>query len=396
MAKQLLSGNGAQALAARLARVQVIAAYPITPQTSIVEYLAEAVESGALPAQYLCVESEHSALAACLSAAATGARTYTATSSQGLALMHEILHYATGQRAPVVMGVVNRALAMPWNIWTDHSDTISQRDTGWLQFYCESNQEVLDTVLQAYRLCEDPDVLLPAMVIEDAFSLSHTVEGVEVPEAAEVDAFLPKFEPAFRLDVESPGHMGGLLGPDLYTEHRYNIARATDRAHDLLEEVEEEFRRRFGRYHGGTLDLYRTDDADAVLVAMGTAAGTARVVVDALRDKGVKVGLARLRVFRPFPLEEIRALAKDVNSIGVLDRSFTFGAFGAVHGEIAAAVQALPERPFLRGYIGGLGGRDLTPEVLEGIFRDLLKGDDGGPEVEWVGLRRYRHPEVTR
>lgn len=395
MAQRVISGNSAQAYAAKLARVQVIAAYPITPQTTIVEKLAEFVEGGELDAQYLRIEGEHSAIAACISAANTGARTYTATSSQGLALMHEMLHWASGARAPVVMGVVNRAMAPPWSIWTDHTDTISQRDTGWIQVYCESNQEVLDTTLLAYRLCEEPDILLPAMVTEDAFFLSHTVEAVDIPDQAEVDAFLPPFENPWRLDVDNPGHLGGLMAPELYTEHRYNIARAMDRARRRFPELESEFRKRFGRSHGGLLDLYRTDDADAVLIAMGTAASTAREVVDRLREGGKAVGLARLRVFRPFPTDDLRELARDVSMLGVLDRSYTFGAAGAAYTEVCGALYRSSARPWVKGYVAGLGGRDLTPEVLEGVYLDLLKREDG-PETEWVGLRKYRHAEVSR
>jgi 2-oxoisovalerate ferredoxin oxidoreductase alpha subunit len=387
---RVISGNTAQAYAAKLARVQVVAAYPITPQTTIVERLAEMVEAGELAAQFLRVESEHSALAACISASAVGARAFTATSSQGLALMHELLHWASGARAPVVMGVVNRAMAPPWSIWTDHTDTMAQRDTGWIQFYCESNQEVLDTLLIAYRLCEEADVLLPAMIAEDAFYLSHTVEAVDVPRQDDVDAFLPPFTNPWRIDVERPGHLGGLMAPGLYMEHRFNIAQAMDRVRTVLPEVEADFRHRFGRSYGGLLDLYRTEDADAVLVAMGTAASTARDVVDAMRDAGHAVGLARLRVFRPFPLDEIRELARDVSSLGVLDRSYTFGAAGAAFTEVCGALYHAPVRPWVKGYVAGLGGRDLTPAVFEEMYRNLLAGEEGGPEVEWVGLKRYR------
>lgn len=383
-----ISGNAAQAVAAKLARVQVIASYPITPQTSIVEKLAEFVASGELKAQYLRVESEHSAMAACIAASGAGARTYTATSSQGLALMHELLHWASGQRAPIVMGVANRALAPPWSVWTDHTDTMSQRDTGWIQFYAASNQEVLDTVLLAYRLAEEPEILLPAMVAEDAFYLSHTVEGVDIPAQAEVDAFLPRFVPRWRLDVDRPGHMGGLMGPDLYTEHRYNMARSMDRVLALLPEFEEEFSRRFSRSHGGPLALYRTEGADAVLVAMGTIASTARDVVDDLRESGLSVGLAQLRLFRPFPVEELRELARDVPLLGVIDRSYTFGGAGAAHTEVRAALYDAPVRPWIKGFVAGIGGRDVTPGVITDLYRTLLA--ERGPEVEWVGLRKYR------
>ncbi|HKZ64536.1 MAG TPA: transketolase C-terminal domain-containing protein [Thermoplasmata archaeon] len=384
-----ISGNAAQAYAARLARVAVVAAYPITPQTSIIEKIEEYLNDGTMKAQYLHVESEHSAMAACIAASAAGVRTYTASSSQGVALMHELLHWASGARAPVVMGVVNRAMAMPWSVWTDHADTISQRDTGWMQFYAASNQEVLDTVIMAFRLAEEPEVLLPAMVMEDAFYLSHTVEAVELPGQDAVDAFLPPFVNPWRLDVERPGHLGGLMGPDLYMEHRYNTARGMERALALLPELEEEFRRRFGRDLGGPLNLYRTEGADAVLVAMGTIASTAKDVVDRMREEGHAVGLAQLRAFRPFPVEELRELARDAARIGVVDRSFTYGAAGAAFTEVCGALYHAPVRPWVKGFIAGVGGRDVTPAAIEGMFRSLL--EERGPEVEWVDLRKYAH-----
>ena len=229
MTQKVLSGSYAQSYAALLARVQVVAAYPITPQTSIVEKIAEFVSSGELPAQFVKVESEHSALQVCISASALGARTYTATSSQGLLLMHELVHWASGMRTPIVMGVVNRAVGPPWNIGADHTDTMSQRDTGWIQFYAESNQEVLDTVLQAFRLAEHPDVRIPAMIAEDAFYLSHTLEPVDVPDQATVDRFLPPREPHAVLVPGAPIRVGSFPGPDHYVDFRHQVAEAMQR-----------------------------------------------------------------------------------------------------------------------------------------------------------------------
>ncbi|HTT26588.1 MAG TPA: transketolase C-terminal domain-containing protein, partial [Thermoplasmata archaeon] len=329
MTQLVLSGNAAQAYAVRLARVPVISAYPITPQTTIVEKLADFVADGSLPAQFIKVESEHSALMAVLGASALGVRTYTATSSQGLLLMHELLHWASGMRAPVVMGVVNRAVAPPWSIGADHTDTIAQRDTGWIQFYAESNQEVLDTVLTAYRLAEDPVVRLPVMVTEDAFYLSHTLEPVEVPESGVVDAFLPPREPRSVLQLDVASRLGSFTGPVEYVEFRRAVAAAMAQVPERLAEIEESYRAHTGRALGGMMPLYRTEDADAVLVTMGTATTTARTVVDALRSEGQKVGLAKLRVFRPFPVGEFQRLAARVDRIGVLDRSYTFGGLGA-------------------------------------------------------------------
>ena len=385
MTRLILSGNTAQSYAAKLARVQVISAYPITPQTTIVEKLADFVDSGELDAQFIKVESEHSALQACVSASALGARVYTATSSQGLLLMHELLHWASGARAPIVMGVANRGVAPPWTIDTDHTDSIAQRDTGWIQYYAESNQEVLDTVLQGFRLAEDPEVRLPAMVCEDAFFLTHTVEPVDVPSQEVVDRYLPPRRAVGTLTLGVRGRLGSFTGPELYTEFRHQTAAAMDRARGVATDIEAEYTRATGRDHGGALPTYRAEDADAVLVTMGTVTTTARAVVDELRAEGKKVGLAKLRRFRPFPASELRRLAATVGRIGVVDRSFTFGAMGAAATEVAAALYSAPARPLLRDFVAGLGGRDLTPTVVRGLFQDLLEHTE--PELSWPGLR---------
>lgn len=385
MAAVVMSGNSAQAYAAKLARVQVVAAYPITPQTTIVEKLASFVAEGALACQYLNVESEHSALQAVISAAALGARTYTATSSQGILLMHELLHWASGARAPVVMGVCNRAVAPPWSVAADHTDSMAQRDTGWLQFYVESNQEVLDTVLQAFRLAEHREVCLPAMVCEDAFFLTHTVEPVEVPAQGEVDRFLPPRPGPAVLTPGVRGRLGSYAAPDAYMEFRRKQALAMERAARIQAEVESDFERVFGRNHGGPLERYRTEGADAVVVTMGTMTTNARAAVDAMRDRGKKVGLAKLRIFRPFPEREVRSLAGEVGALGVVDRSFTFGAAGPAFTEVAAAAARAKERPALTDFVAGLGGRDVPPKAIEAMLEALLAGSAG--EVEWPGLR---------
>ncbi len=384
MTREVLSGNYAQSYAVRLARAQVVSAYPITPQTTIVEKLAEFVATGALKAQFVEVESEHSALQVVVSAAGLGARTYTATSSQGLLLMHELMHWASGMRAPVVMGVVNRAVAPPWNIGADHTDTISQRDTGWIQLYPESNQEVLDTVLEAYRLCEMEDVRLPAMVTEDAFYLSHTYEPVDVPAAELIDRFLPPREAHAVLVPGRANRLGSFTGPDHYVEFRHELARATAAVPRRLLEVEEEYRRLTGRAYGGALPTYRTEGADAVLVTMGTIGTTARTVVDELRAEGRKVGLAKLRVFRPFPEEELRHLAGEVDRLGVVDRAYTFGAAGPAATEVRAAIYPSPHRPLVADFLAGVGGRDVTPAHVRRMFDELL----GAPtaETRWVDL----------
>ena len=390
MTRQVLSGNYAQSHAARLARVHVIAAYPITPQTTIVEKLAEFVATGELPAQFVKVESEHSALQVCVSAAALGARTYTATSSQGLLLMHELLHWASGLRAPIVMGVVNRAVAPPWNIGADHTDTIAQRDTGWIQFYAESNQEVLDTVLEAYRLGEDPRVRLPVMVTEDAFFLSHTVEPVDVPDPQLVDRFLPPRAPTAVLAPPAVARLGSFTGPDHYVEFRREVARAMEAVPDVFAEVEQAWERASGRSHGGAVPTYRTEDADVVLLTMGTATTTARGVVDELRSEGQRVGLAKLRLFRPFPVREVRELAAHVDRLGVLDRSYTFGAQGVAATEVAAALYAAPHRPAITGFFAGIGGRDVTPGEVRRMYAALLAGEPAEPR--WIDLEEQEAP----
>ncbi len=384
MTVKVLSGNYAQSYAALLARAQVISAYPITPQTSIVEKIAEFVASGELDAQYVKVESEHSALQVCLSAAALGARTYTATSSQGLLLMHELLHWASGMRAPIVMGVVNRAVAPPWNIGADHADTMSQRDTGWVQFYAESNQEVLDTVLEAYRLAEHRDIRLPVMVTEDAFYLSHTVEPVDVPDPATVDAFLPRREPHAVLAPGRATRLGSFTGPDHYVDFRHDVGAAMDRVREVLPRVEQEYLALVGRELGGSLPTYRTEGADVVLVTMGTTTTTARGVVDDLRAEGRKVGLAKLRVFRPFPEDELRRLVADVARIGVVDRSFTFGRMGPAATEVSAALYTAANRPELTSFLAGIGGRDVTPHEVRRMFETLLSGE--APTTHWEDI----------
>jgi len=384
MTKMVLSGNSAQAHAARLARVQVVSAYPITPQTTIVEKIADFVATGKLQAQYIQVESEHSALQVVVSASGLGARTYTATSSHGLLLMHELVHWASGARNPIVMGVINRAVGPPWNIGADHTDTMSQRDTGWIQFYAESNQEVLDTVLMAFRLAEHPEVRLPVMVTEDAFYLSHTSETVEVPDQEVVDRFLPPREPHAVIVPGTASRLGSFTGPDRYVDFRRESAKAMERAPAILSIVEEEYRHATGRSHGGALPTYRTDDADAVLLTMGTSSTTARGVVDEMRAEGKKVGLAKLRLFRPFPNEEVRALGAVVDRIGVADRSYTFGPMGAAATEVSAALYPSSRHPSVTGFYAGVGGRDVTPHVVRRMYDTLLRGEV--PEVHWEDI----------
>jgi pyruvate/2-oxoacid:ferredoxin oxidoreductase alpha subunit len=391
MTRLVLSGNYAQSYAAKLARVNVVSAYPITPQTSIVEKLADLCATGELNAKFVGVESEHSALQTVVAAAGLGARTYTATSGQGLLLMHEVVHWASGLRAPVVMGVINRAVGPPWNIGADHTDSMSQRDTGWIQFYVESGQEVVDTVLQAFRLAEDPAVRLPAMVCEDAFYLSHTVEPVDLPPQADVDAFLPPRDARAVLVPGRAARLGSFVGPDRYVDFRREVAAAMARVPMTYHAIEKEYARLTGRHHGGALPTYRIEDADAILVTMGTMTTTARQVVDELRAKGRKVGLAKLRMFRPFPAEEVRRLAKTADRIGVVDRSWCFGEMGPAATEVASALYSASDRPTVQSFLSGIGGRDVSPRDVHRMFDALLSGEP--TETRWMDLEE--DPEVA-
>jgi len=384
--RKVMTGDHAAAYAARLSRVQVVPAYPITPQTAIVEKLSSFVANGELSARMIDVESEHTAMAACISAATAGARTFTATSSQGLALMHEMLFWASGSRLPIVMAEVSRALAPPWSIWADHLDVIAERDTGWIQLFCESNQEVLDSIIMLYRLCEMQRVLLPAMVIMDAFILSHTLEPVQIPGQHRVDEFLPPYAPGTLLEPGSPSLFGSVAKPDEYMEFRYGMDVAMREAARLLPEVEEEYRRKLGRSYGGLLENYRCDDADVVLIANGSVVSTARQVVDQMRAEGKKVGLGKLRTLRPFPSAEVNGLIGGKAAVGVLDRSYSFGSGGALFSEIRGAAYGRSGSPRIKDYVAGIGGRDVTPEVLRGIYEDLLSGRGGESDVAWVDL----------
>jgi len=386
--KKVLEGSHAVAEAARLARVEVVSAYPITPQTHIVERISDFCADGSLKARFLRVESEHSALAALIGASTAGVRSFTATSSQGLALMHELLHWASGARLPIVMAEVNRALAPGWNIWTDQTDSLAQRDTGWIQLYCETGQEVLDTTLQAFRLAEA--VNLPVMVILDAFFLSHTFEPVDVPDQEAADRFLPPFRPAFRLDTENPCSFNQLAPPSVYMEMRHSIQRAMEQALEIFPSLEDEFQACFGRRHGA-VEAVECDDADIVLVTSGTVTGTARELLDRLRDRGEKAGLLKIKLFRPFPSGWIRERLGGAKKVAVIDRNCSFGAGGIFAQEVRAALCNVPRAPTVFGYVAGLGGRDVTVEVLEEIYRLTKDQDTPARESVWVGLREADH-----
>ena len=376
------TGNYISALAAKMAKPDVVAAYPITPQTTIVEGIANYVEKGEFSGDYICVESEHSAMSACIGASAAGARAFTATSAHGLLLMHEMLHWAALARLPIVMVNVNRAIGPGWSIWADENDSIAQRDTGWLQFYCSSNQEIFDTIIQSFKLAEHKDVQLPVMVCYDGFILSHTSLPVKVPEQEEIDAFLPKRAPQWKLDVDNPVTHGNIIMPKDYPIVRKAMQDAQEKALEIIAKITNDWKKRFGTYHGDLFEYYRCDDAEYVIVAVGAIGAESKVAVNELRAKGKKVGLARLRVFRPFPKEEVIKLAKKANLI-VIDRNISVGMEGAFFSEIKAALYGNVDTK-VYGFIAGLGGKDVTYKDIEKMCEKVIDGKY--KEYEWYDL----------
>jgi pyruvate/2-oxoacid:ferredoxin oxidoreductase alpha subunit len=382
--KMLLNGSQAAAYAVKAARVEVITTHPIVPQALIAEQLLEFCSKGELHARYVKVESAHSALSTLIGASATGARTFTATSSQGLALMHEMLHWAAGDRLPIVIANVNRALGAPWSIWVDHNDSISQRDTGWIQFYVSSSQEVFDTILQAYRIGEI--VQLPVMVNLDGYFLSHTIEPTILPEQTEVDAFLPPYEAKWRLDPQKPHSLGNLTSPDYYLEFRYKIQEAMEATKTVAKEVYQEFESLFGRCYG-SLDCYEVEGATTVFITYATMAQTVKHAIREMRREGEKVGLIRIRMFRPFPVEDLRQFFKSNCRYIVLDRNVSFGAGGVFGQEIRAALHSQVSDSGIVSITLGLGGRDVTPEMIREIVAKYSKGKALSGDHYWEGVR---------
>jgi pyruvate ferredoxin oxidoreductase alpha subunit len=387
--KKVVTGNFAAAYGAMRSRVKCVAAYPITPQTFIVEHLSEFINNGELDCAYMEVESEHSAMSACVSASATGIRTFTATSSQGLALMHEILPIASGLRLPVVMAVVNRTIAAPINIWVEHNDIMPERDSGWIQVFCDNNQEVHDMVLQAFKIAEDKRIALPMAVNLDAFILSHTVEPVDLSSPEEADRFVPKYVPPSPvLDTAAPKVVGPFVPPEYMMEVRWNLDNAMRQVPKVVEEVNAAFAKQFGRDHGGMIEPYLVDDADVVLVTMGTASSTAHEIVDEMRKAGKKVGLVKLRFWRPYPTEQMRKIAEKVKAVGVFDRAVSYGVGGPSFIEFRNAAYGL-NVPIM-DFIGGLGGRDVAGADVTFMYERLLEAAKTGKarkEITWMGTR---------
>ncbi len=393
----ILDGNHAAAQGVKLSRVQVIAAYPITPQSPVTETLSEFVERGELDAEYIAVESEHSALAVCTSASIVGARTFTATSAHGLAYMHEMLHWAAGARLPVVLACVNRAMGAPWNVLNDQQDSISQRDTGWIQIYARNNQEIIDSIIQAYNIAES--VYVPVMVCYDGYVLSHTEMPVDVPTQEDVDRFLPPYKPHTILDPANPKNYNlvTLANPRVnaegvlchgYMELRYLLQEALQNSRETIIRVGQEFGALFGRSYASMFWENRLDDADVVIVAMGSLALEAIVAANMLREAGHKVGVLGLRVFRPFPKADVIKALKKSRLVVVFDKNISYGLEGATCSEIKSALYGSSVRAVIRNFIVGLGGRDVKArELVDAVNSSLLSmkaGDLSKEYPEWI------------
>lgn len=387
--KMFLNGDEAVAWAVRLCRPDVVSAYPITPQTIVVEKISEFVADGLMKCQYMHVESEHSAMACAMGASLAGARTFTATSSQGLAYMCEMLHYVSGSRFPIVMMNANRTLAAPWNIFGDQRDSISQRDSGWIQVYVENGQEALDMIIQAYRIAEHEKVYLPVMVNLDGFVNTHTYEMVEIPAQEDVDAFLPPFKSLNAVDFEHPKSYCISAGTDWNMEFRQQQQQATLDAEAVIQAVDKEYGAAFGRSYGGMLEEYRMEDAEVCLVALGSVNGTIKEVVDSLRGEGKKVGLVKLRFIRPFPRDYFKALAGRVKAVGIVSRDLSFGYEGAIGSEVKAAMQGAGTAVPAVNFVAGLAGRDIPRGTIAEMYQKLERAADGGAyqDMEMVDMR---------
>ncbi|MDO9097557.1 MAG: transketolase C-terminal domain-containing protein [Candidatus Methanoperedens sp.] len=374
-------------MGAKLSRAEVVPAYPITPQTLIIEHIADFVNDGEMDAKFLTMESEHSVMSAAAAASAAGARVFTATSSQGLALMHEMLYATAPLRLPVVMVNANRTLGGPPGIWCEHNDSMGARDSGWLQVYVEDNQEALDMVIQSYRIAEDKRVLLPVMPCLDGFVLTHTVEPVEVPEQKDVDSFLPSYNPDITLDPAKPAMIGTFMPAEYIMEMRRQTAGAFESAKKVILEINDEFAKDFGRNYGGLIDTYRIEDANAILITMGTVTSTTREIVDELRKEGGKVGLVKLRFFRPFPSEDLRKVLVNADAVGVVDRSISYHGGGPAYNEICSSLYGLTI-PVIN-HLAGIGGRDVTKEQIIKMFEITIKAAKGEKvkDIYWHNTR---------
>ncbi|MGQ0711686.1 MAG: transketolase C-terminal domain-containing protein [Rhodoferax sp.] len=376
----LMTGNQAVAWGARLARPGVVPVYPITPQTPVLEQMTAFQAQGEFDGEIIAPESEHSVMSACIPASLVGTRVFTATASQGLLLMHELLHYASGARAPIVMANVNRTVASPWAFWPDQTDSLAQRDTGWIQYYVESAQEALDTVVQAFRVAEQ--VLVPAMVNLDAFYISHAMEPVRVPDQALVDAYLPAFDPPHKLDTEHVESWGNVVTQDMYYRHRQALGEALARVPALTAQADREWAERTGRSHG-VVERYRCEGASVVVVAMGSMCGTVREAVDQLRAAGQAVGLLKIRLFRPLPVAAIAEALSGVEQLVVLDRNYSPGHGGVLHQELRAALYGGAVAPRIHGLLAGVGGVNVSPRHIVDFVNQMRQAPVRA-ESQWV------------
>lgn len=385
---KVVEGSYAVAHAVMRCRPDVISAYPITPQTHIVENLSQMVADGELDSEFLTVDSEFSALSVLVGSSAMGARSYSSTTSQGLALMYEVLYNVSGMRLPVVMNVANRAMGAPLNIWNDQQDAIGARDVGWLQIYVEDVQEAVDATLQAYKIAEDPAIRMPVMVCMDGFVLTHVYEPVHLLDQELCDQFLPPFRPADVLDPAHPKTFGAFADPSTYTEFRYQQFEAQLKSQDLIEKVAREFEQTFGRYYGGLLDGYHLDDAEVVLVTLGSVVGTIKDAIDAMRAEGKKVGLLKVRSYRPFPVQALRKALKNAAVIAVLEKDVAIGGEAGLVTDLKAAFYNSSTRTPIIGFTGGLGGRDITVRDIRKIVARAEAARKGiESEFEFLDLR---------
>lgn len=376
----LLTGNQAVAWGARLARPKVVPVYPITPQTPILEQLTEFAADGSFDAEIITPESEHSVMSACIPASLVGTRVFTATASQGLLLMHELLHYASGARAPIVLVNVNRTVASPWAFWPDQTDSLSQRDTGWIQYYVESAQEALDSVLQAFRVAEQ--VLVPTMVNLDAFYVSHALEPVLIPTQDLVDGYLPAFDPPHRLDTDKVESWGNVVSQDMFYRHRQDLGEAMARVPALASQADHEWAQLTGRSYG-VIERYRCDGARTVIVSMGSMCGTARDAVDAMRKDGEAIGLVKVRLFRPLPALELREALTGVDEVIVLDRNYSPGHGGILHQELRSALYGTAVPPRIHGLLAGVGGVNVSPAKIVEFVKQAVQ-NEAQSESQWV------------
>ena len=383
MARQFLSGNEAFAYGVRLARPHVISAYPITPQTIVVEKLSEFVEDGSLKSEFIHVESEHSALSCAMGASSVGARAFTATSSQGLLYMAECLPYAAGGRFPIVMMNANRSTALPWNIYGDQRDSLSQLDSGWIQAYAKDAQEALDLALMSFYIAEHKNVSTPFMANLDGFVLTHTYEVVDVPTQEQADEFLPQLKTENKMSLSNPKNLGFSAGPDTNTFFKYKEHTGLLNVKEVVTEAESRFEGIFGRHYSGLTESYKTDDADYILITLGSISGLVRETVDKLREHGEKVGLLRIRYMRPFPNEEIAQAVKNAKSIAVLEKDISFGNEGTVYTNVNSALQKSGISIPTSNYIGGLGGKNISPQEIENIFEELKQETSS---VKFLGI----------